>query len=147
MACHALLMLPSHAVLRALRQHVSTVATVRRLLYFHATPDEYLCYGVEPHLLMSNLSYGTEHQSTVSRQALGNAVRVICDVSCHCCRPESAGPPVERRSRGSYGGGARGRGSSEGWTSGSEGRGSGGYGGGGGGSSSGRNEPPADLEW
>ena len=55
------------------------------------------------------------------------------------CRPESAGPPVERRSRGGYGG-SRGRGSSEGWTSGNEGRSSGGF-------SGSRNEPPADLEW
>ncbi len=63
-------------------------------------------------------------------------------MSCQCCcRPESAGPPVERRNRGSYGD-SRGRGSSEGWTSGGENRSSGGYGGG-----SSRNEPPADLEW
>ncbi|CAL5219459.1 g1294 [Coccomyxa viridis] len=68
------------------------------------------------------------------------ASKIVC-YRCSHDRPESAGPPVERRNRGSYGD-SRGRGSSEGWTSGGENRSSGGYGGG-----SSRNEPPADLEW
>ncbi len=54
-------------------------------------------------------------------------------------RPESAGPPIDRRAgMGGFGdGGGRSRGSNEGWTSGNES--SGGYG-------ASRPEP-ADLEW
>ncbi|CAK0741840.1 hypothetical protein CVIRNUC_001354 [Coccomyxa viridis] len=66
------------------------------------------------------------------------ASKVVC-YRCNYPRPESAGPPIDRRAgRGGFGdGGGRSRGSNEGWTSGNES--SGGYG-------ASRPEP-ADLEW
>ncbi len=62
------------------------------------------------------------------------------DLLVDCCRPESAGPPIERRSRdyGGRGDYSRGRGSSEGWTSGNDRRGQ---------SFGGDRPEPADLEW
>ena len=47
-----------------------------------------------------------------------------CEALLGCCRPESAGPPVQRSRGGGRGGGyggSRGRSSNEGWTSGSDG--------------------------
>ena len=76
----------------------------------------------------------------VQRPTASNTNRTCRDLLVDCCRPESAGPPIERRSRdyGGRGDYSRGRGSSEGWTSGNDRRGQ---------SFGGDRPEPADLEW